>query len=190
MAAEIFDGADSTLEKVHRVVTHFEMNHEYTLGITIPPEADPLTYFLLERPPAHCEYFASGATILLRLGGVPCRYVTGYVAREKYPKGDYWMALSRDAHAWVEVWDEEEGWMIVEATPASGVPQGEEVSDESYAWDAWKLWFQQWKDALIPIPCELRFANFPDQLLLTCQVHFIQPATIRKMKSFMYSDRI
>jgi protein-glutamine gamma-glutamyltransferase len=148
LAEEIFEGADSTMEKVHRVITHFQVNHEYTLGITIPPDTDPLTYFLLERPPAHCEYFASGAAILLRLGGVPCRYVTGYVAREQNTDGGYWLARSRDAHAWVEVWDEEQGWVTVEATPASGVPQGEEVTDESYAWDAWKLWFQQWKDAL------------------------------------------
>ena len=30
-------------------------------------QIDPLTWFLLEKPPAHCEYFAAGATMLLRL---------------------------------------------------------------------------------------------------------------------------
>ncbi|MFP6582470.1 MAG: transglutaminase-like domain-containing protein [Candidatus Hydrogenedentota bacterium] len=149
LADALFEDADSPLEKALRVVGHFQKNHTYALGIEIPPGVDPLTYFLLERPPAHCEYFATGAAVLLRLGGVPCRYVTGYVVREQSDKGGYWLARSRDAHAWVEAWDEEEGWVVIEATPASGVPQGEGDAETSYAWDAWKFRFQQWREALM-----------------------------------------
>ena len=122
LAAEVLAGRDSTLAKVLAVTGYFGANYEYYLGVDIPPDADPLTYFLTQKPPAHCEFFAAGAAILLRLGGVPCRYVTGFVAGERNPIGGYWIARNRDAHAWVEAYDEEEGWILVEATPAQGVP--------------------------------------------------------------------
>jgi protein-glutamine gamma-glutamyltransferase len=101
-------------------------NYTYQFGIQIPSGKDALTYFLLEHPPAHCEYFATGAAILLRLGGVPCRYVTGFVAAERNDIGGYWIARNRDAHAWVEVYDDADGtWRTVEPTVAAGVPGAE-----------------------------------------------------------------
>ena len=110
-------------EKIAAVERFFLDNFQYQIGIDVPAQADPLTHFLLERPAAHCEYFASGAAVLLRAVGVPCRYVTGFVAGEKNNHGGYWVARNRDAHAWVEAFDRDRGWVLVEATPAAGVPQ-------------------------------------------------------------------
>jgi protein-glutamine gamma-glutamyltransferase len=149
LADTLFQDADTPEEKIGSVVKYFVDNYQYKLGLRVPPDQDPLTYFLLERPAAHCEYFASGAAILLRLGGVPCRYVTGFVAREKNPVGGYWVARSRDAHAWVEAWVDGTGWVIVETTPAIGVPQGESASKTSYAWDDVKHRLTQLKEALL-----------------------------------------
>jgi hypothetical protein len=123
LAESIIEGAADTPERVARVVAYFHENYEYRLGITIPRRTDPMNYFLLEKPAAHCEYFASGAAILLRLAGVPCRYVNGFVADERHRFGGYWIARDKDAHAWVEAYDEDRGWVLVEATPAAGVPQ-------------------------------------------------------------------
>jgi hypothetical protein len=115
---------------------YFHSNYRYQVGISIPRGADPVTHFLLHRPPAHCEYFASGAAILLRLQGVPCRYVTGFVASGRNDYGEYWLARNGDAHAWVEAYDEQrKQWVVVEATPASGVPSSETSSRFSEAWD-------------------------------------------------------
>ena len=108
------------------VQRYFHDNYTYRLGMTIPPDKDPIVYFLLEQPASHCSYFASGSALLLRLGGVPCRYVTGLVIEERHPFADYWIGRNRDAHAWVEAWDERRGWQIVESTPSDGVPDGDE----------------------------------------------------------------
>ena len=124
LAESIFKGCASTAEKINAVERHFHDNYRYQIGIRVPRDADPLAHFLLDRPPAHCEYFASGAAVLLRLGGVPAQYVTGFVVREWNPYGRYWMARNRDAHAWVEAYDDVHGWVIVEATPPAGVPDG------------------------------------------------------------------
>ena len=123
LAARLFKDCPSARDKIAATVAYFKDNYRYNLGIDIPAGEDPLTYFLVEQPPAHCEYFATGAAILLRLGGVPCRYVTGFVAVERNAIGKYWLARNKDAHAWVEAWDSDrQAWIVVEATVAEGVP--------------------------------------------------------------------
>ena len=110
LANQIFADCKTSAEKINRVQNYFQNQYEYEIGIKIPQGNDPLTYFLLEKPNAHCEYFASGTAILLRMAGVPCRYVTGYIVRERNVYDQFWVARSRHAHAWVEAWDEQSGW--------------------------------------------------------------------------------
>ena len=130
-------------EKIAAVQRYFLANYQYQVGITIADGADPLTYFLLEKRAAHCEYFATGAAMLLRAVGVPCRYVTGFVAVERNRHGGYWLARNRDAHAWVEAYDRDRGWVLVEATPAAGVPQSQSSGPVDQMWDAWRARWQR-----------------------------------------------
>lgn len=113
-------------QKMEAVAAFFRENFEYSLdGFEASEEEDELTYFLLHRPASHCEFFASGATTLLRMQGVPCRYVVGYLVTELEGEyGDYWVARNRDAHAWVEAYDQQsQHWQIVEATPGVNLPE-------------------------------------------------------------------
>jgi transglutaminase-like putative cysteine protease len=122
LADRIFAGCTTTAEKIKAVVDHFQANYTYSLGLTVPPGRDKLEYFLLEASTGYCEYFASGAAILLRLADVRTRYVTGFLVTERDPDGQGWVARNMDAHAWVEAWDEESRqWVIVEATVREGL---------------------------------------------------------------------
>ena len=117
LADRIFAGCSTTTEKIDAVVNYFRTNYTYVLGLDIPRDRDKLTHFLLEESTGYCEYFASGAAILLRLVGVPTRYVTGFLVTEKDEQSDLWVARYMDAHAWAEAWDKEQNlWTIVEAT--------------------------------------------------------------------------
>lgn len=145
LAAEIFEGAGTASEKIARTVSHFHQNYTYHLGLDIPGDKDPLSYFLIERPPAHCEYFATGTVVLLRLAGVPARYVTGFVTVQRHPYGGYWVATNNDAHAWVEAYDFDRGWVIVESTPDSGVPKSESGFRMAYLWG---YIVQKWREGL------------------------------------------
>jgi transglutaminase-like putative cysteine protease len=121
LAGKIFAGCNTTSEKIEAVIRHFRANYTYLLGLDAPSDSDKLTYFLLEASTGYCEYFASGAAMLLRLADVPTRYVTGFLVTQKGPQTDAWIARNMDAHAWVEAWDEEQGrWIIVEATVGQG----------------------------------------------------------------------
>ena len=61
-------------------------------------------------------HFASAAALLLRLVGIPTRYVAGYVA--DIPASGKANVPDSNAHAWVEVYLDGYGWEPVEVTPA------------------------------------------------------------------------
>jgi hypothetical protein len=138
LAAEVFREAETPEEKIAAVERYFHMNYQYRLGIEIPEHADPVLYFLRKRPAAHCEYFATGAAVLLRSAGVPTRYTTGFVAAERNEFGDYWLARNRDAHAWCEAYIDGQGWVIVEATPPAGVPSPIPASLGQQWWESFR----------------------------------------------------
>ncbi|MGZ0162765.1 MAG: transglutaminase-like domain-containing protein [Planctomycetales bacterium] len=130
LSNSLFKDCETVNEKLAATRRYFNENYSYSLKVTPPAQAmqEPLEWFLLEQPPAHCEYFASGTAVLLRMAGVPCRYIVGFVVSEKNQYSGEWVARNEDAHAWVEAYDETVGWVTVETTPAAGIPDEASVS--------------------------------------------------------------
>ncbi|KAA5545214.1 transglutaminase domain-containing protein [Roseiconus nitratireducens] len=118
LTEQVCDGRLTARAKAAAIETYFQSNFSYSLqSHVVPRNVDPLLHFLRIQHPAHCEYFASAAAVMLRSVGIPTRYVTGYVLREVSDDDEYWIARNRDAHAWVEAYDEiSEQWFPVEAT--------------------------------------------------------------------------
>jgi len=132
LAGKLFAGCSTTAEKIGAVVDYFRTRYTYSLAMDIPPDEDKLVHFLLEESSGYCEYFASGAAILLRIAGVPTRYITGFLVTERGDQANSWIARNMDAHAWVEAWDQEKNeWSIVEATVQENL--GEEILDDESA---------------------------------------------------------
>ncbi len=137
----------------------------YTL---VPPllGAQPVDEFLYQTRRGFCEHFASSFVFLMRAAGVPARVVTGYLGGEVNSLGNYLIVRQSDAHAWAEVWLENEGWVRVDPTAAvsparieSGIaaalPAGEPLPmlvrvdwewlrDMRFAWDALANSWNQW----------------------------------------------
>ncbi len=103
---------------------------------------DIVEEFLFARHAGYCQQFASAATLLLRLWGVPARYACGYAAParlfERAAVSERQMAdgasfaydfatgaayryeatlTGLQQHAWVEVFVDGAGWVPVEVTP-------------------------------------------------------------------------
>jgi len=89
----------------------------YTLT---PPAlgAQPVDEFLFETREGFCEHYASALTFLLRAAGLPARVVLGYQGGELNALGGYYIIRQTDAHAWTEVWLEDEGWTRVDGVAA------------------------------------------------------------------------
>lgn len=82
---------------------------------------DYIEAFLLRRREGYCTHFASAEVMLLRLLGIPARYTAGYCAspQDFEEREGKFVAevLDRQAHAWVEIYIDELGWVPLEATP-------------------------------------------------------------------------
>lgn len=145
VADEVFYGCETAAEKIRAVTRHFHEHFEYAASPQARRGQDALVAFLTLRHPAHCEYFASAGALLLRMAGVPTRYATGFVVNEWNDYGSYWVARRKDAHAWVEAYDDErQRWMVVECTPPLGVPQSTSAQTWSSRFDAWRHGVETW----------------------------------------------
>lgn len=127
--------SSSMQSRIIRAVKQYIMEDtEYTLapGKT-PAGRDTVEYFLTEGKKGYCVYYATAAAILLRSVGIPARYVEGmYVPKEELAKGvgdgSEVSVPDRCAHAWVEVYQNQYGFVPVEVTPGHG-EFSEEIED-------------------------------------------------------------
>ena len=88
----------------------------------LPSGPDGVELFLTEKKRGHCQSFATAMALLLREIGIPSRFVAGFAGGEIGPFGHYVLIRGEHAHAWVEAWCGEKGWIPFDPTPAAGVP--------------------------------------------------------------------
>jgi transglutaminase-like putative cysteine protease len=74
--------------------------------------------FLFATRRGFCEHFASAFVYLMRAAGIPARVIVGYQGGAMHPFDDYMIVRQSDAHAWAEVWLDDEGWVRVDPTAA------------------------------------------------------------------------
>lgn len=103
-----------------------ELSYSYQKNIPDPGDTDPVEFFLKEQNGGFCVHFASAGVLLLRELGVPARYVSGY----KVDSSEFKLDTSQveksyecsvpdsDAHAWVEIYLDDYGWVPGEMTPS------------------------------------------------------------------------
>lgn len=88
---------------------------------------DPVDEFLFDSRRGFCEHYASSFTVMMRQAGIPARVVSGYQGGEMNPLSDYMIVRQADAHAWSEVWLNEQGWVRID--PTSVIPPGRIEND-------------------------------------------------------------
>ncbi|MDC1280395.1 transglutaminase-like domain-containing protein, partial [Pelagibacteraceae bacterium] len=72
--------------------------------------------FFLETKEGYCEYYSGTLAILTRSVGIPSRIVTGFFGGEYNDYGKFFNFNQSDAHAWVEVWFKNKGWIRIDPT--------------------------------------------------------------------------
>ena len=106
-------------DAVAAVQQHFATGFGYSLVQGgAPGSVPPLVDFIERTHSGHCEYFASAAVLLLRAGGIPARYATGYSVQEWSERENAYLVRERHAHAWVRVWVDG-AWREIDTTPPS-----------------------------------------------------------------------
>lgn len=100
----------------------------YNLHVSPLPEGeDFIEYFFFQTKEGYCIHYAATAVMMLRMYGIPARYVTGFLIPPSLfylnEAGVYQADVPDDhAHAWAEAYIDG-NWVRVETTPPSGIPE-------------------------------------------------------------------
>ena len=115
-----FNSADDALTVAQAIGSFVRYSASYDLETDRMPNSysDFAMWFLEESDTGYCVHFASAATVLLRAAGIPARYVEGYAV--DVSAGQTVLVRELHAHAWVEYYLEEVGWVILDPTPSVG----------------------------------------------------------------------
>ncbi len=127
---------DDSTEAIADIVKAYVSNIGYYSLDTepMPDGKDFPLWFLTEAESGYCVHYATTAAVMLRAFGVPARYVTGYIANAK--ANEWTTVTEKNAHAWVEYFDSERGWIMLEATPSSFEIPDNEKEESSTATQA------------------------------------------------------
>ena len=121
LARRVTNGAATPFDKATAVLEHLLSNYAYSLEAETTSSSHPIDEFLFTRKTGYCEHYATAMVLMLRSIGIPSRLVTGFLATEWNEFGNYYTVRQRDAHAWVEVYYPQSGWITMDPTPSNPV---------------------------------------------------------------------
>jgi len=136
LARSLGKGTADTQEKIQQILAYFtENNFTYTLT---PPRlgAHPMDEFLFETRQGYCEHYAGALAFLLNVLEVRARVVGGYLGGELNPYGNYLSIRQSFAHAWVEAYTPDRGWIRIDPTLAVAPNRLEQNPDGSFSYSA------------------------------------------------------
>jgi protein-glutamine gamma-glutamyltransferase len=189
LARHLSQGESDVEAIVGRTLQYFaEQGFSYTMS---PPllGRNPVDDFLFNSKRGYCEHYASAFAFLMRSAGIPARVVGGYLGGEINPYGNYLIVRQSHAHAWVEVWDANRGWVRIDPTLVvspdriAGLPEDARsfntfstfIEQAWFGWDAlsksWDAWFagysyEQQKNLLDRLGIAHSYTTGPIKLLL------------------------
>ncbi len=142
LAHKLLDNVPNAYDRAEALETYLRSPpYQYSPQVkATPPGRDPVDYFLFDLKQDFCEYFASAMVVMLREVGVPARLVEGFSTGAFDAATVQYVVREQDAHAWVEVYIPQYGWIEFEPTPSqppfsrpdsSIVPGGDSGGDGS-----------------------------------------------------------
>ena len=115
------------LKAVLRLHDYLKDNYYYSLTPGLAEDGDQLSHFLYSSKKGYCSYFAFSMALLCRSLGIPARVAVGFYVNPETEVLNFYEVRAFQAHAWVEVYFGDYGW--IEFDPSSQViAPGEEYT--------------------------------------------------------------
>ncbi|HVR88125.1 MAG TPA: transglutaminaseTgpA domain-containing protein [Candidatus Limnocylindria bacterium] len=129
LAAKVAGAKVTPYEKAEAIESYLRSTYKYSTAVkAVPAGRDPVDYFLFDLKADFCEYFASSMAVMLRQVGVPARVVEGFTSGEFDASRSRYAVHELNAHAWVEVYFPQYGWIEFEPTPSEApFPRAETI---------------------------------------------------------------
>ena len=85
LAQQLSDGAKTPDEYVQRLLNYFA-GDEFTYSEVPPKASSTLDGFLFDTKQGYCQQYSGAMALLLRMGGIPARVVTGFSPARPTPR--------------------------------------------------------------------------------------------------------
>jgi transglutaminase-like putative cysteine protease len=109
---------------VMSVRSYLSQLHGFSYTQNPPQRRYPLESFLFNDREGYCQQFSGAMAMLLRMGGVPARVAAGFTPGSYDRSSGRWIVTDIDAHAWVEAWFPDYGWVRFDPTPTTAPARG------------------------------------------------------------------
>ena len=114
--AQTLTGEAATQYEACRAVERYLRQYHYGQGAVNEEDGNFIDRFLFETGEGYCVHYAASMVMLLRLSGIPARYVEGYCYTFPEIKSGTYTVTGSSAHAWPEAYLEGFGWVPFEPT--------------------------------------------------------------------------
>ncbi|MBO6112057.1 MAG: transglutaminase domain-containing protein [Lachnospiraceae bacterium] len=123
LAHSVTKGFENDYDKAKAIEAYLRQYH-YSTDTDYIKADNFVDSFLFEKQKGYCVHYASAMVMLLRLNGIPSRYVEGYAAGFYKEKSGKETVLKGDSsHAWAEAYIDGFGWVRFEPTPVKPVSE-------------------------------------------------------------------
>jgi len=122
LAEEITARQTTCFGKVRALESYLQENYLYSLSPGLAEDGDQLKHFLLKSRKGYCSYFAFSMALMARSLGIPARVAVGFLADPSKEVLNFYEIRAYQAHAWVEVYFGELGWIEFDPTSENLAP--------------------------------------------------------------------
>ena len=118
LAAKLMAKNPQPQQYIASIMKSFNEDFTYTLAPGVVTDNNTVDAFLFSQKRGYCEHFASSTAFLLRAAGIPARIAAGYQGGQWSSDNEYLIVTQAQAHAWVEAWLPNRGWIRLDPTTA------------------------------------------------------------------------
>lgn len=123
LTQQLASGKHNAFDIAEAIQNYLRTNLKYNEAVPAPPSGnhDLVDYFLFDSKQGYCTYYASAMAEMLRIEKIPARVAVGFYPADYDQNAQGYLYRDRNAHAWVEVYFPNYGWVPFEPTAARPV---------------------------------------------------------------------
>ncbi len=127
LAQRVTEGEPEYGAKVALIESFLRSDYLYSLKPGIAEDGNQLHHFLFGSKKGYCSYFAFAMALMCRSLGIPARVAVGFYVDPRMEVLNFYEVRAFQAHAWVEVYFGDLGWIQFDPTSQELAP-GEQFS--------------------------------------------------------------
>ncbi|MCD6122012.1 MAG: transglutaminase domain-containing protein [Spirochaetales bacterium] len=121
-AEKITENEPTYYGKVKAIESYLKNNYLYSLKPGIAEDGNQLHHFLFKSKKGYCSYFAFAMALMCRSLGIPARVAVGFFVNPHMEVLNFYEIRANQAHAWVEVYFGNLGWIEFDPTSETLAP--------------------------------------------------------------------